>query len=93
MLQVLSSLVTGVVEPAGTEEDDGDDDDGEEDVMMEIGAPNCVVEQAIALLNDKDFVAFLVRVVESSVEQTSLTFSGEERETKIRISGWEKLLL
>ena len=45
---------------------------------MDIGeVGDCVVEQAIALLNDKECVAFLVRVAETSIEQSSATFSGE----------------
>ena len=78
MLEVLSSLLTRVLEPAGVEDEAADeDDDEEEDVIMDIGeAGDCEVEQAIALLNEKEFVAFLVRVAESSIEQTSVTFSG-----------------
>ena len=81
MLEVLSSLVTRVLEP-GTEAEvgDEDDEDEDEDVIMDIGggAGDSVVEQAIALLNDKECVAFLVRVAETSIKQTGPTFSGEK---------------
>ena len=81
MLEVLSTLVTRVLEP-GTEAEvgDEDDEDEDEDVIMDIGggAGDSVVEQAIALLNDKECVAFLVRVAETSIQQTGPTFSGEK---------------
>ena len=78
MLEVLSSLVTRVLEPSAGDEAGDDEEDEEEDVIMDIGeVGDCVVEQAIALLNDKECVAFLVRVAETSIEQTSATFSGE----------------
>ena len=82
MLDVLSALMTRVLEPGSeTEVGDEDDEDEEEDVIMDIGggAGDSVVEQAIALLNDKECVAFLVRVAESSIQQTSPTFSGQNK--------------
>ena len=77
MLEVLSALVTRVLEP-GTETEPSDEEDEEdEDVIMDIGdAGDSVLEQAIALLNGKEFVAFLVRVAETSIEQTRPTFPG-----------------
>ena len=78
MLEVLSSLMTRVLEPSAGDETGDDEEDEEEDVIMDIGeVGDCVVEQAIALLNDKECVAFLVRVAETSIEQSSATFSGE----------------
>ena len=78
MLEVLSALVTRVLEP-GTETEPSDEEDEEdEDVIMDIGdAGDSVLEQAIALLNGKEFVAFLVRVAETSIEQTRPTFPGQ----------------
>ena len=78
MLEVLSALVTRVLEPgAETEVGDEDDEDEEEDVIMDIGVGDSVVERAIALLNDKECVAFLVKVAETSIQQTNPTFSGQ----------------
>ena len=56
MLEVLSSLVTRVMEPSAGDEagDEGD----------------CVAEQAIALLNNKECVACLMQVGDTSIEQT-----------------------
>ena len=85
MLEVLSSLLTRVLEPSVGEEA-GDEEEDEEDVIMDIGeVGDCVVEQAIALLNDKECVAFLVRVAETSIEQTSATFSGERQSLEVII--------
>ena len=50
MLEVLSSLVTRVLEPSAG--DEAGDEEEDEDVIGEVG--DCVVEQAIALLNNKE---------------------------------------
>ena len=88
MLEVLSALVTRVLEPgAETESRDEEEDEEEEDLIMDIGeAGDSVVDQAIALLNGKEFVAFLVRVAETSIEQTRPTFPGQNNHVEKNVN-------
>ena len=88
MLEVLSALVTRVLEPgAETEPSDEEEDEEDEDLIMDIGeAGDSVVDQAIALLNGKEFVAFLVRVAETSIEQTRPTFPGQNRHVEKNVN-------
>ena len=81
MLQVLSTLVSGSVAPAVSSADEvteDDEEDEEEDMIVDqVKHTDGYVEQSIVMLNEKDFVAFFVDVVEHGAEQTtSTTFSG-----------------
>ena len=62
--------MSGVVSPAGAASEDiteEEDEDEEMEVEVEVARDaDCVVEQSVALLNDKEFVSFLVGVAETS---------------------------
>ena len=82
LLQVLSGLVSGVLGPSvadvvdvGDEDDDDDDDD---DMIVDNNSQtDCIIQQSIALLNDKEFVAFFVEVADNGTDQgLSSTFTG-----------------
>ena len=58
--------MSGVVSPAGAASEDITEEEDEDEEMEVERDADCVVEQSVALLNDKEFVSFLVGVAETS---------------------------
>ena len=58
--------MSGVVSPAGAASEDITEEEDEDEEMEVARDADCVVEQSVALLNDKEFVSFLVGVAETS---------------------------
>ena len=78
LLTVLASLLTGVLNNSAHREDPEHLEDDEEEDMDDVTMrdTDCLTEQAVAIINEKDFVSFFVRMAEISLRQDCPTFSG-----------------
>ena len=56
---------------------DGDDDDDDDMIVDSNMQTDCIIEQSIALLNDKEFVAFFLEVADNGTDRGSSTFTGK----------------
>ena len=81
LLSVLATLFTGVLNNSADREDTEDLDDDEEEEMDDVAMrdTDSLTELSVAMINEKEFVSFFVRMAEISLRENSQTFSGTGR--------------
>jgi len=76
-LAVLTQLCCGAISTKPVYEPDDSDTESVTDMDLDMNDPECMIEQCISILNNKDFVNHLISLAEKSGEaQPSLSFSG-----------------